>query len=116
MTKEPKKKPLTALNIVPAQRLEDAKPIVERIQEELAVMPDHMWDNLVGVKDKNFVDLNFKVKLTLRTDFKRTAAAWNMSNKELLESCYKVFLDRYGKTPEEAEAKRREQAQKAEQG
>lgn len=70
---------------------------------------DRMWDNLTGVKDKDFVDLNFKVKLDLRTDFKQTAAAWNMSNKELMLSCYTLFLERYGRTPREA-------AQKLQQG
>lgn len=104
MSKEPKKKPQTALGIMPPAAVQEAKPITERLQEELA-MPDPMWDNLVNVRDKNFVDLNFKIKLSLRTDFKRTAAAWNMSNKELMEACYRIFLDNYGRTPEEAEQK-----------
>lgn len=110
MSKEPKRKPFTALSITPLASQEEKpafQPQPDQDQPEEAAPPiaqvhDPVFDNLAGVKDKDYVDLNFKVKLTLRTEFKQVAAAFNMSNKELMEASYRAFLEKYGKSPRDA--------------
>ena len=110
MSKEPKRKPFTALSITPMAPQEERpapSPQPDQDQPEEAAPPiatihDPVFDNLAGVKDKDYVDLNFKVKLTLRTEFKQVAAAFNMSNKELMEASYRAFLEKYGKSPRDA--------------
>lgn len=90
-------------------------------QEPETILPDSGYDpfadeifqgeaftNLDKSKDKKIVDFNFKVTPQLRHSFKIVSANWNITNKALLEACYKLFLHHYGRNPQEARKKQRE--------
>ena len=98
----------SALSIAAPASYEETKPLTQRLMVDLD-LNDPILTNLLKAQDKLFVDFNFKVPLEFRTDFKRTSAAWNMSNKDLMIACYTLFLDRYARTPEEHQAKRKQQ-------
>ena len=74
------------------------------------IFQGEVFTNLDKSKDKKIVDFNFKVTPNLRHSFKIVSANWNITNKALLEACYKLFLDHYGRSPQEAKRKHRERA------
>lgn len=78
-----------------------------------AIFQGEGFTNLDKAMDKKIVDFNFKVTPQLRHSFKIVSANWGVTNKALLEACYKLFLDQFGRSPQEAKRKRRERDKKA---
>lgn len=66
------------------------------------------FTNLDKSKDKKIVDFNFKVTPQLRHQFKIVSANWNVTNKALLEACFKLFLNEFGRSPQEAKKLQRQ--------